>query len=299
MGATKGGTRRKHSDEFRAAVLAECRQPGASIAGVALHRQLNANMLRAWPLLDQFDAGGLQKLAVGGMSDGFLLNSEVDNDLTELFLGNQVEGHGYVYRAGQEFFDAFFAQQFAELDQLGRVAGPTVYKVLVAKKYCQVGVSPQRWMTSSSLSLKACLRYSKATIRRVGRHGRPALEVPPPATAVTGPTRSRPSIFLPALTCRAQRGAREVSISCHGKRLASTASGWRKSIIWSRRLRKKSSVMALLSKTPRKQALLNIYLRVLTIRIHAKPQAFMRVSGVYQGRPITVKFQICKSKIHR
>lgn len=48
MGATKGGTRRKHSDEFRAAVLAECRQPGASIAGVALHRQLNANMLRAW-----------------------------------------------------------------------------------------------------------------------------------------------------------------------------------------------------------------------------------------------------------
>lgn len=48
MGATKGGARRKHSDEFRAAVLAECRQPGASIAGVALHHQLNANMLRAW-----------------------------------------------------------------------------------------------------------------------------------------------------------------------------------------------------------------------------------------------------------
>ena len=27
MGATKGGTRRSHSVEFRAAVLAECRQP--------------------------------------------------------------------------------------------------------------------------------------------------------------------------------------------------------------------------------------------------------------------------------
>jgi hypothetical protein len=49
-------------------------------------------------------------------------------------------------------------------------------------------------------------------------------------------------------------------------------------------LRKKSSVIALLSKTPRKQAPLNIYLRVLTIRIHPTSQAFMRVSGVLQGR---------------
>jgi hypothetical protein len=42
--------------------------------------------------------------------------------------------------------------------------------------------------------------------------------------------------------------------------------------------------MALLSKTPRKQAPLNIYLRVLTIRIHPKAPAFMRVAGVLQGR---------------
>jgi hypothetical protein len=48
--------------------------------------------------------------------------------------------------------------------------------------------------------------------------------------------------------------------------------------------------MALLSKTPRKQAPLNIYLRVLTIRIHPKPQAFMRVSGVLQGRLIKSSF---------
>ena len=48
MGATKGGTRRSHGDEFRAAVLAECRQPGKSIAGVALKHALNANMVRAW-----------------------------------------------------------------------------------------------------------------------------------------------------------------------------------------------------------------------------------------------------------
>ena len=48
MGATKGRTRRSHSDEFRAAVLVECRQPGKSIAGVALKHGLNANMVRAW-----------------------------------------------------------------------------------------------------------------------------------------------------------------------------------------------------------------------------------------------------------
>jgi len=48
MGATKGGTRRSHSDEFRAAVLAECRQSGKSIAGVALKHGLNANMVRVW-----------------------------------------------------------------------------------------------------------------------------------------------------------------------------------------------------------------------------------------------------------
>jgi hypothetical protein len=42
--------------------------------------------------------------------------------------------------------------------------------------------------------------------------------------------------------------------------------------------------MALLSKTPRKQPPLNIYLRVLTIRIHPRSPAFMRVAGVLQGR---------------
>jgi hypothetical protein len=41
--------------------------------------------------------------------------------------------------------------------------------------------------------------------------------------------------------------------------------------------------MALLSKTPRKQLALNIYLRVLTIRIDNRSPAFMRVAGVLQG----------------
>ena len=48
MGTTKGGTRRKHSDDFRAEVLAQCRQSGKSIAGVALKHGLNANMVRIW-----------------------------------------------------------------------------------------------------------------------------------------------------------------------------------------------------------------------------------------------------------
>lgn len=38
--------RRRHSAEFKAAVIGECLKPGVSIAAVALHHGLNANMLR-------------------------------------------------------------------------------------------------------------------------------------------------------------------------------------------------------------------------------------------------------------
>jgi transposase len=40
--------RRVHEAEFKARVLAECRRPGASVAGVALAHGLNANLLRKW-----------------------------------------------------------------------------------------------------------------------------------------------------------------------------------------------------------------------------------------------------------
>ena len=40
--------RRVHGEEFKARVLAECRQPGASVAAVALAHGLNANLLRKW-----------------------------------------------------------------------------------------------------------------------------------------------------------------------------------------------------------------------------------------------------------
>ena len=40
--------RRTHSPEFKARVLAACRQPGASIAAVALAHGVNANVVHKW-----------------------------------------------------------------------------------------------------------------------------------------------------------------------------------------------------------------------------------------------------------
>ena len=40
--------RRVHGAEFKAQVLAECQQPGASVAAVALAHSLNVNLLRKW-----------------------------------------------------------------------------------------------------------------------------------------------------------------------------------------------------------------------------------------------------------
>lgn len=40
--------RRTHSPEFKASVLAACRQPGASIAGVALAHGVNTNVVHKW-----------------------------------------------------------------------------------------------------------------------------------------------------------------------------------------------------------------------------------------------------------
>jgi transposase len=40
--------RRRHSAVFKAEAVAACRELGASTAGVALERQVNANLLRRW-----------------------------------------------------------------------------------------------------------------------------------------------------------------------------------------------------------------------------------------------------------
>lgn len=49
MSTSEGGRRRRrHSAEFKATVVAACRQPGVSMAAVALAHGLNANLLRRW-----------------------------------------------------------------------------------------------------------------------------------------------------------------------------------------------------------------------------------------------------------
>lgn len=53
--------RRRHSDEFKAQVVAECARPGVSIAAIALHHGLNANLLRRWVS----QAGALSEDKVG------------------------------------------------------------------------------------------------------------------------------------------------------------------------------------------------------------------------------------------
>jgi len=45
--------RRRHSAEFKAQVVKACLQPGASIAAVARHYQLNAQLLRRWVAAQQ------------------------------------------------------------------------------------------------------------------------------------------------------------------------------------------------------------------------------------------------------
>jgi transposase len=40
--------RRVHGAELKAKVLAQCREPGASVAPVAMANGLNANLVRKW-----------------------------------------------------------------------------------------------------------------------------------------------------------------------------------------------------------------------------------------------------------
>lgn len=48
MEDTKGVARRRHGDELKRQVLAECEAPGASVAKVALAHGLNANLVHKW-----------------------------------------------------------------------------------------------------------------------------------------------------------------------------------------------------------------------------------------------------------
>ena len=46
--AVLGRSRRKHSNEFKAQVVAACSQPGVSIAAVSMAHGVNANLARRW-----------------------------------------------------------------------------------------------------------------------------------------------------------------------------------------------------------------------------------------------------------
>ena len=50
--------RRTHSGEFKAQVVASCRQPGVSIAAVAMASGVNANLARRWVVAAEQGANG-------------------------------------------------------------------------------------------------------------------------------------------------------------------------------------------------------------------------------------------------
>lgn len=52
--------RRSYSQSFKAQVIQECSQPGASIANVALSHSLNANLVHKWIRLQAQKSMGLQ-----------------------------------------------------------------------------------------------------------------------------------------------------------------------------------------------------------------------------------------------
>lgn len=74
----KGGRirRRRHSEQFKAQLVAACRRPGVSIAAVALANGLNANLLRRWVAQSEAHSKPLSApmtaVAAGGAVSTFL-----------------------------------------------------------------------------------------------------------------------------------------------------------------------------------------------------------------------------------
>lgn len=48
MDDTKRAARRRHDPELKSLVLEQCKQPGASVARIALSHGLNANLVHKW-----------------------------------------------------------------------------------------------------------------------------------------------------------------------------------------------------------------------------------------------------------
>ena len=60
MTEAKTKTRRKYSAELKQQILAECDQPGASVASVALSHGINANVVHKWRRLTHGPSVNLQ-----------------------------------------------------------------------------------------------------------------------------------------------------------------------------------------------------------------------------------------------
>lgn len=64
--------RRKHSAEFKASVIRACRQPGVSMASVALANGLNATMVRKWVVEAERGASSGVALEIPAQSSTFV-----------------------------------------------------------------------------------------------------------------------------------------------------------------------------------------------------------------------------------
>lgn len=66
----KSPLRRTHSPQLKAEVMAACRQPGASVAAIALAHGLNTNVVRKW-----LAGHGLKRCAQMTSADGIHANA--------------------------------------------------------------------------------------------------------------------------------------------------------------------------------------------------------------------------------
>ena len=87
------GRRRRHTDEFKSSVVAQCTVPGVSIAAVALQNGLNANLLRRWVneagVKDEEHAGPAQVAASEPAAKGAL---EVTGFVPVKLAGEAIKG---------------------------------------------------------------------------------------------------------------------------------------------------------------------------------------------------------------
>ena len=72
--------RRRHSTQLKAQVLAQCAEPGASVAKVAMSHALNANIVHGWRKLarERDGAGGLAPGRVALLPESAAVRAGVD-----------------------------------------------------------------------------------------------------------------------------------------------------------------------------------------------------------------------------